>query len=165
MKEYIYRIGKLLRFGLTTNEAFNEQLYCLKQRLNFWRSPKTTTRAHSIYRGKMIKRLDSTSTTASSVSAASFNSVNTNRSRHSSTSTTSTSSLAVDPAMIPRAYHRPSDFKAVDNQADTAHNASINRHLLYSSKGNKFKEGNKSEEGKSSLKMKGMMLALSAARV
>ena len=103
----------------------------------------------------MIKRLDSTSTAASRASTVSAYSVNSTDSRQSSTST---SSAALDPTLIPRAYHEPSVFKAVDTQEDTAHNASINRHLLVSSQ-------NKSKDEKSSFKVKGMMWALTAARV
>lgn len=104
----------------------------------------------------MIKRLDSSSTTASRASASSSYSANSNNSRKSFTS--ASSATTVDPALIPAPYHRPAVFKAVDTQEDNAHNASINRHLLVSSP----KHG---KDEKSGLKVKGMLWALTAARV
>lgn len=59
---------------------------------------------------------------------------------------------------MPAPYHRPSVFKAVDTQVDSAHNASINRHLLASSPKH-------TKDEKSGLKVKGMLWALTAARV
>lgn len=98
----------------------------------------------------MIKRLDSSSTTASRTSASSAYSA--------SSTSTSASSVTLDPALIPQAYHQPSVFKMVDTQEDSAHNASINRHLLVSP----LKH---TKDQKSGLKAKGMLWALTAARV
>jgi hypothetical protein len=106
----------------------------------------------------MIKRLDSTSTTSSTTSSnMSLYSLESSSSARRSLSTNSPAAV-VDPALMPRAYHQPSEFKSIDTQQDGAHNASINRHLLSSSQ-------SKAKDQKSSYRVKGLMWAITAARV
>jgi hypothetical protein len=103
----------------------------------------------------MIARLDSTTSTSTRASTQTTSTMSSTRSLSTSSSTTT------DPSLMPRSYHAP--MKHIDSQEDSAHNASINRHLLVTHKRASPRPAN--ERQSSGTRMKGMLWMVGAARV